>query len=170
MLNETVQVQEHPEIIEARKSLKSVLAYGRDSSRCEVYQGVYLEDLQARYHTIEPDATWKEFVVGYCNMSYRTARRRIKAAEWHTILQIDLDKLSQVDVSRLEQYRDMANEENAQEMYHDLLPLDDGGLSDADFIAKWKGEQAPVEPKEPVVKIVRVCCPRCEANFDAQLA
>ena len=152
MLNERqVQVQESIEVMKARKSQEAVLAWGRDSSKCEIRQGIYLEDLQARYPLLEPDSTWKEFVVGNLNMSYRTARRRIRAAEWHTVYGINIDLLENVDASRLEQYRDMVQMENVHEMVSDLLPPDSGGagLSDADFIAKWKGEDPPVEPSEP---------------------
>jgi len=171
-MSNTVMIQESMEVIKARKSQEAVLAWGRDSSKCEIHQGVYLEDLQARYPMLEPDSTWKGFVVGNCNMSYRTARRRIRAAEWHTLFGIDIDVLLNVDASRLEQYRDLATFENAQQMVSDLLPAECGGagLSDADMIAKWKGDTvAPKEEKHPVAKIVRVHCPSCDTDFDATL-
>jgi len=150
-MSNTVMIQESMDVIKARKSQEAVLAWGRDSSKCEIHQGVYLEDLQARYPMLEPDSTWKEFVVGNCYMSYRTARRRIRAAEWHTVFGIDMDVLENIDAARLEQYRDLATFENAQQIVSDLLPAECGGagLSDADMIAKWKGDTVAPEPAEP---------------------
>jgi hypothetical protein len=57
-------------------------------------------------------------------------------------------------------------------MVTDLLPAECGGagLSDADMIAKWKGDTvAPKEEKHPVAKIVKVHCPSCDTDFEATL-
>ena len=155
MLNELkereVQVQESIDILKARKRQEAVLELGRDSSNCEILQGLQLEALQVEYLLLEPDSTWREYVAGNCNMSYRTARRRIRAAEWHSVFGIGIDVLRQIDATRLEQFRDLVNEENVNELVADLLPPEahGAGLSDADIIAKWKGTEPPQEPSEP---------------------
>ena len=167
-----VQVQESIEIIKARKTQEAVIAWGHDASNCEIHQGIYLESLQATYSLLEPDSTWKEYVVGNCNMSYRTARRRIRAAEWHTLFGAEIETLLNVDASRLEQYRDLATDETYREILMDLLPPECGGagLSDADMIAKWKGDTVALqEPAHPIAKIVRVHCPTCDTDIEAEV-
>jgi len=152
MLNEQqTMVQESIDVLKARKREEAVLELGRDSANCEILQGLQLEALQVEYLLLEPDSTWKEYVAGNLNMSYRTVRRRIRAAEWNSILGVDIETLRHIDASRLEQYRDLATAENVQDLVLDLLPPDKhgAGLSDADIIAKWKGDTEPQEPAEP---------------------
>lgn len=145
------QVQEQIEVLKARKRQEAVLELGRDSSSCEVLQGLQLEALQVEYLLLEPDSTWKEFIAGNLNMSHRTVRRRIRAAEWNSIYGVDIDTLRNIDASRLDAYRDLVTSENVQELVTDLLPPNahGAGLSDADMIAKWKEQEVPNEPPEP---------------------
>lgn len=145
------QVQEQIEVLKARKRQEAVLELGRDSSNCEVLQGLQLEALQVEYLLLEPDSTWKEFIAGNLNMSHRTVRRRIRAAEWNSIYGVDINTLRNIDASRLDAYRDLVTNETVDELVTDLLPPDahGAGLSDADMIAKWKGTEQPVEPPEP---------------------
>jgi hypothetical protein len=165
------QVQESMDVVLARQTQNAVLAWGNDASNCEVHQGIYLQDLQLKYKLLEPESTWKEYVAGNCNMSYRTARRRIKAAEWHTVLNISLEVLRHIDPARLEAYRELVTDQNVADVVQDLLPPDKGGagLSDPDMITNWGKEPAEPVEKHPVAKIVRVHCPTCDTDFDARL-
>lgn len=165
MIDNTEMVQELLSVVRARKILESVRLWGMDSARCEIYQGIYLQELQGAYKELEPDSTWKQFVVGNCDISYETARRRIRASEWHTVFGADIEELKGIDALKLSVLRDVATDENWREILDDLV----AGVSYGDLLVRWKG--VPEKDEEPpVARYVHVRCPKCAEEFDAEVS
>ena len=148
-LSETVIVQGTQEAEAARAIVNAVLKHGRQGSAHMIYQGIYAAKGQENdiHDTLGYDS-FKSLCAGEFGVTYRTMRRRIRAGEWHTKLGAPLEDVASLEYTKLDEFRDVADEDNWREVLDDLA-----ALSDADMLVKWKGK---AEKKEKVV-----ACPKC---------
>ena len=106
-------------------TVERIRALGRTIDTSAVQQGVYIADLKEKeaWATLKCDS-WAAFCTEYLKMSSRTAHRRIRASQWHTVYGIALDALYFFDYTVLDQLYDVPTDINPVEIgdvYHEMV-------------------------------------------------
>jgi predicted ribonuclease YlaK len=124
-----------------------------------LFSGLYaikLQDVDA--HKALGYETFAALCAGELGVTYRTVRRRIRAARWHTDLGLSMAHLAGVEYSKLDRWFDVA----VLDMYEPSEVLNDiKCLSDADMLEQYGNKPAPApDPAEPEPQVVhiRVTC------------
>ena len=123
-------VQQVQDIQQTRRIIDRIIALQDTIDHSAYDQGIYLSKLQSSGRWKDfGSVSWKQFVPEIIGISYETARRRIRASQWHTEFGIPLADLYNIDYMRMNDLLDVPQDaEQAREIVAKLA--DGASVSD----------------------------------------
>ena len=165
-------VQQQSKIIE---EITQVIQLEKTIDESAVWQGKYIASLKDKDAHIQYGQTWKQFCTDHLNVDYRTAHRRVRAYQWHSVYGIDMERLGYIPYSYLDQLYDIPQDvhakdptvdadqhacERAEEIIEALL----SGNSVSDIYDMFAPHIPHREQRPGEVLYVR--CPKCTNEFE----
>lgn len=157
-----------------------------------VQQGIYLKQLREQGANLLHQLTWNAYCGDILKVPYKTASRRIRASEWHTVLGVELAALEFFPYTNLDTLRDLPADIPTEEIqsvfdaYREHVGDDAGELTH-----KWVLRESRERAREIVERMldgasmqdiielynctvfsnqhknfVMVQCPRCNHDFE----
>ena len=118
---EIIQQARQPEEMQVLEEHVQRLERQIDTSA--VQQGISLKQLREQGANLRHQLTWNQYCGDILKVPYKTANRRIRASEWHTVLGIALAALEFFPYTNLDTLRDLPTDipsAEIQEVFNEL--------------------------------------------------
>jgi hypothetical protein len=130
-------------------SITQVIDLEKTIDSSAIVQGAYIASLRDCDAHIQYGQTWKQFCIDHLNVDYRTAHRRVRAYQWHSVLCIDQERLGDIPYTILDELYDIPDDvDEAEEIIQGLL----GGNTVSDIYEIYAPEMAVHQRKPSPVR------------------